>query len=210
MNLQGRKRAFVRLGVTEAIILVGLIIEMAQAGCDIFEILIAPAVIGIITWMEYKRINKKYPLNEDERKKKRFDPALVEIPRTHEGTILEVLACLTLVVAWVVAIAAHRFTNDDGSIDWRIIMAFLLMTVTVIGILWGVYSPVNDYRVPRLKNIRQVALYIRECRIIAVELALGLLLCVCTKWPIEVLFALLIFPVATVIIFQIIIYRAKD
>ena len=53
-----------------------------------------------------------------------FDIKKVKVPRTTEGTMMEAIAGLVLIVTWVIALARHQFDGAMGK-DWLMgIIAF--------------------------------------------------------------------------------------
>ena len=109
-------------------------------------------------------------------KKKEDGPVLdlTEVPHSREGIIFEVLTLLIIIAAWVVAIATDRFW-DDGFFYFLNPVTLFTLTIMAITALWFVYMPNFISMVRRHTNVKQVALEVRMCRVLAVELALFVL-----------------------------------
>ena len=99
---------------------------------------------------------------------------LTEVPHSREGIIFEVLTVLILAVAWIVAIVTHRFWIE-GYFYYLEPVTMFLLTILAITVLWIVYMPRFISMVRRQTNVKQVALEVRMCRVLAVELALFVL-----------------------------------
>ena len=99
---------------------------------------------------------------------------LTEVPRSREGVIFEVLTVLILAVAWIVALVTDRFWIEGFYYFIESVTLFTL-TFMAITVLWFVYMPRFISMVRRHTNVKQVALEVRMCRVLAVELALFVL-----------------------------------
>ena len=99
----------------------------------------------------------------------------IEVPHAREGVIFEVLTVLIIAVAWIVAIATNRFWIV-GEFYYLEPVTMFLLTILVITVLWIVYMPRFISMVRRHTNVKQAALEVRMCRVMAVELALFVLL----------------------------------
>lgn len=97
---------------------------------------------------------------------------LTEVPRSREGVIFEVLTMLIIAVAWTVALATDRFWMMEGSFFFLGPVTMFTLTIMAITVLWFVYMPRFLSMVRRHTNVKQVALEVRMCRVLAVELAL--------------------------------------
>ena len=106
--------------------------------------------------------------------KKEESPKLdfTEVPRSREGAIFEVLTLLIIAVAWTVAIVTNRFWMMEGSFFFLEPVTMFTLTILAITVLWIVYMPRFISMVRRHTNVKQVALEVRMCRVLAVELAL--------------------------------------
>lgn len=122
------------------------------------------AIIGVLC-LVVAFINKK----EDD-----YKLDLIEVPHSREGVIFEVLTVLIIAVAWIVAIVTHRFWTEGYFYFLEPVTMFLL-TILAITVLWFVYMPRFTSMVRRHTNVKQVALEVRMCRVLAVELALSVL-----------------------------------
>ena len=96
---------------------------------------------------------------------------LIEVPHSREGAIFEVLTLLIIAVAWIVAHVTDRFWMMEGFFFLKPVTMFTL-TILAITVLWIVYMPNFLSMVRRHTNVKQVALEVRMCRVLAVELAL--------------------------------------
>ena len=96
---------------------------------------------------------------------------LTEVPHSREGIIFEVLTVLILTVAWIVSIVTHRFWIE-GDFYYLEPVTMFFLTILAVTILWIVYMPRFISMVRRHTNVKQVALEVRKCRVLAVELAL--------------------------------------
>ena len=96
---------------------------------------------------------------------------LIEVPHSREGAIFEVLTLLIIAVAWIVAHVTDRFWMTEGFFFLKPVTMFTL-TILAITVLWIVYMPNFLSMVRRHTNVKQVALEVRMCRVLAVELAL--------------------------------------
>lgn len=99
---------------------------------------------------------------------------LTEVPHSREGIIFEVLTVLILAVAWIVSIVTHRFWIE-GDFYYLEPVTMFFLTILAVTILWIVYMPRFISMVRRHTNVKQVALEVRMCRVLAVELALFVL-----------------------------------
>ena len=99
---------------------------------------------------------------------------LTEVPHSREGIIFEVLTVLILAVAWIVSIVTHRFWIE-GDFYYLEPVTMFFLTILAVTILWIVYMPRFISMVRRHTNVKQVALEVRMCRVLAVELALSVL-----------------------------------
>ena len=97
---------------------------------------------------------------------------LTEVPRSREGVIFEVLTMLIIAIAWTVALATDRFWMMEGSFFFLGPVTMFTLTIMAITVLWFVYMPRFLSMVRRHTNVKQVALEVRMCRVLAVELAL--------------------------------------
>lgn len=107
-------------------------------------------------------------------KKKEESPKLdlAEVPRSREGAIFEVLTLLIIAGAWMVALVTDRFWMMDGSFFFLEPVTMFTLTILAITVLWIVYMPRFLTMARRHTNLKQVALEVRMCRVLAVELAL--------------------------------------
>lgn len=103
-------------------------------------------------------------------KNSEFDLKKVKVYRTLEGTIFEVSAAVITLVAWILAVAMHHLPTTS---DWLGMAGFTLAVITMLA---RAYLPSNNHVfLIKLQNIRQVALSVRMCRIMAIGLAVMML-----------------------------------
>jgi hypothetical protein len=100
-----------------------------------------------------------------------FDINKIKVPRTREGFIMEAVAAMLLIGAWVVALARHEFASAFYG-EWYAIL--IGVTILVVALLVSAYFPkfINHSR--QFSNVRQVMLNVRMTRVLAIELALML------------------------------------
>ena len=165
MKQMDRKLYLIILGVVELALFVCLLV-LYERSLDALSFVIGFFVLAAIALVGIVVAFYRYPWVE-EKKEGGFDPSLIEVSRTREGTIFEVLAGLILASAWAVALATHLI---DG-VDRHAISMFVLTAADII-ILSDVYSPGIKSRMRKYTNAKQVALDIRMCRCFAVEFAL--------------------------------------
>ena len=97
---------------------------------------------------------------------------LTEVPHSREGIIFEVLTLLIIAVAWIVSHVTDRFWMMEGSFFFLEPVTMFILTILAITVLWIVYMPRFLTMARRHTNLKQVALEVRMCRVLAVELAL--------------------------------------
>ena len=102
-----------------------------------------------------------------------FDIEKVKVPRTKEGTIMEVIAVLLLIAAWTVSLTKHQFSGDEGQ-SW--LVGIIALSVASIVLLTVSYFPrfFNNAR-NELHNMRQVMISVRLSRVLVIEFALMVL-----------------------------------
>jgi hypothetical protein len=205
MKQMNRKRYLIMLGVIELAIFIYMIVLHGKGSMDTLSFVIGFFVLAAITLVGIVAAFYRYPWVE-EKKEGGFDPSLVEVPRTREGTIFEALAGLILAASWAVAIATHQINGVDSYA-----IKMFVLTIADIIILCDVYSPGIKSRSRKYTNVRQVALDIRMCRLLAVEFALLVLLAALPTeyyqtWWIYILAAAFL---VTYAIFRYLIYKAR-
>lgn len=139
-----------------------------------------------------------------------FDIKKVKVPRTTEGTIMEAIAVLLLIITWVIALARHQFVGATGK-DWLIGLAFI--SIAIIFLFVACYLPRIFNNAHRLRNMRQLLLTIRCSRVIAIEFALmvmsnallGNVMDIHPEW----IWLPLIIILITSLTFTLLIYKAK-
>ena len=97
-----------------------------------------------------------------------FDIKKVKVPRTKEGTIMEVIAVLLLIAAWTISLAKHQFSGAEGQ-NW--LVGIIALTFASIMLLAGSYFPRFIKNARELHNMRQVMISVRLCRILSIEFA---------------------------------------
>ena len=205
MKQTDRKRFLIMLGVVELGLFIYMIVLHGKGSMDTLSFVIGFFVLAAITLVGIVAAFYKYPWIE-EKKEGGFDPSLIEVPRTREGTILEALAGLILAGAWAVAIATHLIDGVN-----RYAIGLFVLTVADITILCDVYSPGIKSRMRKYTNAKQVALDIRMCRCLAVEFALVVLLYALPReyyqtWLLYILAAVFLITCA---IFRYLIHKAR-
>ena len=101
-----------------------------------------------------------------------FDIKKVKVPRTKEGTIMEVITVLLLIAAWTVSLVKHQFSGAESQ-NW--LVGIIALTFACIMLLAGSYFPRFIKNARELHNMRQVMISVRLCRILAIEFAVTVL-----------------------------------
>lgn len=145
-------------------------------------------------------------MNEQEE----FDIKQVKVHRTLEGTVIEALAAIMLVVTWIIALVNHQF---GGPMHENWMVGLIVATIAVVLVLVTAYYPVLFNNRYRLRNIKQVAIAMRMNRVLALELALMLLINAVTGCKLLEQQSLALTVVAlilmTALVFSIFIYKEK-
>ena len=196
------------IGIIEAIFIIYTIIMYRRGIADTGEIAFgccAMAIIGVCC-IVVAFINKIGKKKEDD-----YKLDLIEVPHSREGVIFEVLTVLIIAVAWIVAIVTDRFWIE-GLFYYIEPVTLFILTILAITVLWIVYTPRFVSMVRRHTNVKQVALEVRMCRVIAVELALLVLL---YALPLEESSKVFFYSTGAVIfvtvaIFRYLIYKARS
>ena len=97
---------------------------------------------------------------------------LTEVPHSREGIIFEVLTLLIIAVAWIVSHVTDRFWMMEGSFFFLEPVTMFILTILAITVLWIVYMPRFLTMARMHTNLKQVALEVRMCRVLAIEIAL--------------------------------------
>lgn len=148
------------------------------------------------------------PTNKQQQEE--FDVKKIKVHRTIEGTIMEAIAVMCLIGAWVIALARHQF---DAGMQSQWLKAAIIVSIAVIVLLVCAYFPRYSKNAHRFSNVRQVLISIRSFRVLAVEFAL-MLLCIAISggtimehpfWTKAALAVIII----TALVFYLLIYRAK-
>lgn len=140
--------------------------------------LLAIGVVLILSKMLIKRpeipsTDLQSSLKAADQNKNDFDLKKVKIGRTREGTLLEAIAALLLIAAWIIAFAKHEFSG--GFEHWPI--GTILCTIAIIALLITAYErPFGRLDHKDLTNARVVALSVRRTRVGAIVWAF-LVLC---------------------------------
>ena len=141
-------------------------------------VLLAIGVLLILSKMFIKRpeipsTDLQSSLKAADPNKNDFDLKKVKIGRTREGTLLEAIAALLLIAAWIIAFAKHEFSG--GFEQWPI--GTIMCTIAVIALLITAYErPFGRLDHKDLTNARVVALSVRRTRVGAIVWAF-LVLC---------------------------------
>lgn len=136
----------------------------------------------------------------------------IEVQRTPEGTIYEVLTLLIIVGAWILALASDRFWIIEGFFSFLSPVLMFVLSILAIIFSWIVYLPSFKSKIRKHTNVEQVALEVRMCRVLAVEFALFVLV---SALPLEDFSIVCIFIVGvafiiTIAIFRYLIYQARQ
>lgn len=155
------------IGIIEVIFIIYTIIMYRRGIPETGEIAFgccAMAIIGVgcIAVVFFNKKEDDYKLD------------FIEVPHSREGVIFEVLTFLIIAAAWIVAIVTHRFWTE-GFFYYLEPVTMFLLTILAITVLWFVYMPRFISMVRRHTNMKQAALEVRMCRVLAVELALSVL-----------------------------------
>ena len=140
--------------------------------------LLAIGVLLILSKMLIKRpeipsTDLQTSLKAADQNKSDFDLKKVKIGRTREGTLMEAIAALLLIAAWIIAFAKHEFSG--GFEQWPI--GTILCTIAIIALLITAYErPFGRLDHKDLTNARVVALSVRRTRVGAIVWAF-LVLC---------------------------------
>lgn len=135
-------------------------------------------------------------------KLKKDNRPAVKVNRTLEGTILEIVVAAILIVSWVIIIM-----NLDNLPAWFPLTQCIITSLVSLGMMVAAYFP-NSINMPvQINTPRQYALAIRMVRIIGVILSL---------MPVTAYFHSMLSTVfcvgglvVVIIIFSVLIYRAK-
>ena len=140
-----------------------------------------------------------------------FNPALIEVPHTLEGIVFEVLTGLIIVCAWVLALATDRFWIIEGFFSFLSPVLMFVLSILAITFSWIVYLPGFKSKL-RGHNVKQVAIEIRMCRVLAIGLALIAFIGALPLGDFLVTSIYIIGAVflATVAIFRYLIYKARN
>ena len=154
------------IGIIEAIFIIYTIVMSRRENIESWELMFGccgmaiMAVICIAIAFINKADKKGGPVLD-----------LIEVPRSREGGIFEVLTLLIIAIAWIVAHVTDRFWMMEDFFFLEPVTMFTL-TILAITVLWIVYMPNFLSMVRRHTNVKQVTLEVRMCRVLAVELAL--------------------------------------
>lgn len=143
--------------------------------------------------------------------KEDFNIEQVKVGRTREGTIMEALAILLLVVMWVIGLTKHQFVMGED-----LLMNCIVFSIVVVLLLVVCYYPKFFSNSRRLRNMRQVLLTVRMSRVLAIEFALinlfmvisGNLMSPQNEWS-WMLNIIIVGIILTALLFMILIYKAK-
>ena len=139
-----------------------------------------------------------------------FDINKIKVPRTIDGTIMEGIAIVLLIVAWVIALARHQFAGAAGE---ERLFNTIIISGSVFVLLFCSHFAWFNKNAQKLRNMHQVILTVRMNRVLAIEFALGALFNSLTdnlikSHPVLVL-AYCFFIVITGIFFTFLIHKAK-
>ena len=109
-------------------------------------------------------------VKEEKQKRK-----LMFVERTKEGTIIELLCCVLLLIKWVLIIRMWLNKSSYDSGDGVSLLFDVLMTCCLLSLLYLAYCPSSLDLSLNIKNGRQLALLVRSVRIITLGLAVIIL-----------------------------------
>ena len=101
-----------------------------------------------------------------------FDIKNVKVHCTIEGTIFEVVAAILVITTWIIALARHQF---DGAVGQQWLTGIIAFTLGAVALLVGSYFPRLSKNSHLLKNYNQVLIFVRTCRVLAIEFAVAML-----------------------------------
>lgn len=209
MKPLNRNRAFVALAVIEAIIVIPLLALMGIGKMSTLTSVLSLFTILFLSLAAVVFILYKYPITTFI-PNAGFDPDSVNVGRTREGTIFEVITGLLVAAAWAIALVSRHFIGDGGEILYREIFDMVMLTLCIAFLLIDVYTPSFLFLAGKLTNVKQVGLAVRMDRILALIIAVFLVLYVTPalhyNWLAVCIFALFL---VTVIVFRIFIHKAK-
>lgn len=139
-----------------------------------------------------------------------YDINKIKVPRTIDGTIMEGIAIVLLIVAWVISLARHQFAGEAGE---EVLISAIITSGSVLLLLFCSHFVWFNKNAQKLRNMHQVMLTVRMNRVLAIEFALGTLFNSLTdnlikSHPVLVL-AYCFFIVITGIFFTFLIHKAK-
>ena len=214
MKKTNRNLYLLFIGIIEAIFIIYTIIMYRRGIVETSEIVSGCCFMSIIGAMciAIAFINKIGKEKEDD-----YKLDFIEVPHAHEGVIFEVLTVLIIAAAWLVAIVTDRFWTE-GFFYYIEPVTMFLLTILAITVLWIVYLPRFISMARRHTNVKQVALEVLMCRVLAVELALLVLLYASplgnssTSFFYSTVFFYMIGAVlfVTLAIFRYLIYKARS
>lgn len=204
-----RKRALCALAILEAIIVIPLCVLQGMGEMSSLTFVLALFTILFLSLAAVVFILYKYPITTF-MPESDFDPDSVNVGRTREGTVFEIITGALVAAAWVIALASRHFIGDSGEILYREIFEMVMLTSCIAFLLIDVYTPSFLFLAGKLTNAKQVGLAVRMDRILALIIAVFLVLYVTPalhyNWLAVCIFALFL---VTVIVFRIFIHKAK-
>ena len=111
-------------------------------------------------------------MNKTNNQQEEFDINNVKVHRTIEGTIFEVVAAILVIATWIIALARPQF---DGTVGEQWLRSIIALTLGAVALLVGSYFPRLSKNSHLLKNYNQVLIFVRTCRVLAIEFALAML-----------------------------------
>lgn len=204
-----RKRALCALAILEAIIVIPLCVLQGMGEMSSLTFVLALFTILFLSLAAVVFILYKYPITTF-MPESDFDPDSVNVGRTREGTVFEIITGALVAAAWVIALASRHFIGDSGEILYREIFEMVMLTSCIAFLLIDVYTPSFLFLAGKLTNAKQVGLAVRMDRILALIIAVFLVLYVTPalhyNWLAVCIFALFL---VTIIVFRILIHKAK-
>lgn len=204
-----RKHALWALAILEAIVIIPLCVLQGMGKMSGLTFVLALFTILFLSLAAVVFILYKYPVTTF-MSNDGFDPDSVNVDRTREGTVFEVITGILVAAAWTIALVSRHFIGDSGEILYREIFDMVMLTSCIAFLLIDVYTPSFLFLAGKLTNAKRVGLAVRMDRILALIIAVFLVLYVTPalhyNWLAVCIFALLI---VIVIVFRILISKAR-
>lgn len=210
MKPMNRKSAFNVFAIVEAFIMLPLIVFWGLGKMSNVTFVLTLFTLLFLSLATVVFILYKYPATGAE-KKEGFDPDSVEVRRTREGTIFETFTGIIVLIAWIIALATHRFIGEDGKILYREIFSMFFCVLPIVSLLIDVYTPSDLHLAGKVTSARQVGYAVRMNRILAAIIAVLLLIFATPVLHIKWLtICLLAVALGVLLVFNILIHKDKQ